>query len=66
MMTETNISQFKNWLAAATPDEIVTIAPTLFNRFGNLDQSHQQRLIQDLKQNPQAMSVFEKLPAFSQ
>ena len=65
MVTETNISQFKSWLNSASPDDLVTIAPTLFSRIGTLDQPHQQRFVQEIERNPQAMSVFQKLPAFS-
>jgi hypothetical protein len=66
MVTETNISQFKTWLNTAPPDDLVTIAPVLFSRIGSLDQTHKQRFIQEIQRNPQAMSVFEKLPAFNQ
>jgi len=64
-MTETNIIQFKSWLSGASADDILTVAPVLINRIGNLDQTHQQRFIQEIERNPQAMSVFEKLPSFN-
>ena len=66
MVTETNISQFKSWLNSATPDDLVTIAPTLFSRIGSLDQPHKDRFIEEIQKNPQAMSLFEKLPVFNQ
>ena len=66
MVTETNIIQFKSWLSSASPVDILTVAPVLINRIGNLDQSQKQRFIQEIQRNPQAMSVFEKLPAFNQ
>lgn len=66
MVTETNISQFKSWLSSASPDELLTIVSALFSRIGTLDQTHQQRFIQEIQRNPQAMSVFEKIPAFNQ
>ena len=66
MVTETNISQFKTWLNSAQPDDLVTIAPVLFSRIGTLDQTQQKRFFEEIQRNPQAMSVFQKLPAFSQ
>ena len=66
MVTETNIIQFKSWLSSASPEDILTVAPVLINRIGNLDQSQKQRFIQEIQRNPQAMSVFETLPAFNQ
>lgn len=66
MVIETNIGQFKSWLNSAQPDDLVTIAPLLFSRIGTLDTTYQQRFVQEIQQNPQAKSVFEKLPAFNQ
>ena len=63
MVTDTNSIQFKTWLSSASSDDILTIAPVLINRIGNLDQTHKQRFVQEIQRNPQAMSVFEKLPA---
>lgn len=65
MTTESNISQFKSWLSSASPDDLVSIAPALFSRVGTLDQAHQQRFVQEIERSPQAMNVFEKLPAFN-
>ena len=66
MVTETNISQFKNWLNMAPPEELVTIAPLLFSRIGTLDKTHQERFIKEVQQNPQAKSVFQKLQVANQ
>ena len=60
-MVGTNISQFRTYLNDATPEDLVTIAPLLFCRIGTLDQSQQDRLFQQIKSDPQAKSVFEKL-----
>lgn len=61
MVGGTNISQFRSLLNDATPDDLVTIAPLLFSRIGTLDRSQQDRMIQQLQQDPQAKRVFEKL-----
>jgi hypothetical protein len=66
MVTETNISQFKSWLSSAPPDDLLTIAPVLFSRIGNFDQTHKQRFIEEIQRSPQAMSVFEALPVLNQ
>lgn len=65
MVTEMNISQFKSWLNTAPPEDLVTIAPLLFNRIGGLDQRHQERFIQEVQSNPEAKSVFRKLQTVS-
>jgi hypothetical protein len=66
MVAGTNISQFRSLLNEATPDDLVSIAPLLFNRIGTLDQSKQEQLIQQLKSDPQAKTVFEKMKIFAQ
>jgi hypothetical protein len=65
MVAGTNISQFRSLLNEATPDDLVTIAPLLFNRIGTLDQSKQDLLIQQIKSDPQAKTVFEKMKTFA-
>jgi hypothetical protein len=66
MVAGTNISQFRSLLNEATPDDLVAIAPLLFNRIGTLDQSKQDQLIQQIKSDPQAKTVFEKMKTFTQ
>ena len=61
-----NISQFRTLINDASPEDLVTIAPVLFNRIGSLDQSQQDRLFQQVKSDPQAKRVFEKMQTFSQ
>jgi hypothetical protein len=61
MVAGPNISQFRSLLNQATPDDLVTMAPALFSRIGTLDQSQQERLVQQIKSDPQAKTVFEKL-----
>jgi hypothetical protein len=65
MVGGTNISQFRTMLNDATPEDVVTIAPLLFSRIGTLDQSHQDRFIQEVKSDPQAKRVFDKLQTVS-
>lgn len=65
MVTGTNISQFRTLLNDAPPEDLVTIAPLLFSRIGTLDQSHQERVIQEVKNDPQAKRVFEKMQSFT-
>jgi hypothetical protein len=65
MVAGTNISQFRSLLNEATPDDLVAIAPLLFNRIGTLDQSKQDQLIQQIKSDPQAKTVFEKMKTFT-
>jgi hypothetical protein len=43
----------------------VTIAPLLFNRIGTLGQNQQERVIQEIQNDPQAKSVFEKMKSFT-
>src|SRR6266550_7828426 len=66
MVGGTNISQFRTLLNDAAPEDLVTIAPLLFSRIGTLDQSQQDRLIQEVKSDPQAKGVFDKLQSYSQ
>ncbi len=57
----TNTNQFRTWIKDARPDDLVTIAPLLFSRIGTLEQSHQERFIQEVQRDPQAKRVFEKM-----
>jgi hypothetical protein len=61
MVAGTNISQFRSLLNEATPDDLITIAPLVFNRIGTLDQNKQDQVLQQIKTDPQAKSVFEKM-----
>jgi hypothetical protein len=66
MVAGANISQFRSLLNEATPEDLVTIAPLLLNRIGTLDQSRQEQFIQQVKSDPQAKNVFEKMKTFTQ
>ena len=61
MVAETNISQFRNWLNDAPPEDLAKIAPVLFNRIGTLDRAQQDRVINEVQNDPQARSFFEKM-----
>ena len=65
MVTDTNIGQFRTFIKDAQPEDLVTIAPLLFSRIGTLEQSHQERFIQEVQRDPQAKRVFEKIQSFS-
>jgi len=66
VLDPTNTSQFRTWVKDAPPEDLVTIAPLLFARIGTLEQSHQERFIQEVQRDPQAKRVFEKIQSFSQ
>jgi hypothetical protein len=66
MVGGTTISQFRTLLNDATPEDVVSIAPLLFSRIGTLDQSHQNRFIQEVKSDPEAKRVFEKMQSYTQ
>ena len=65
MVAGGNISQFRSWLNDAPPEDIVTIAPLLFNRIATLDQAQQDRFIKEVQSDPQAKRVFEKMTSFT-
>ena len=65
MVLETNTSQFRTWINDASPEDLVAVGPLLFGRIGTLDQRHQDRFIQEVKKDPQAKQVFEKMQSFT-
>jgi hypothetical protein len=65
MVAGTNISQFRSFLNEATPDDLATIAPLVFNRIGTLDPTKQEQIIQQIKSDPQAKTVFDKMKTFT-
>ncbi len=66
MVLETNTSQFRTWIKDASPEDLVTVAPLLFGRIGTLEQSHQERFIKQIQQDPQAKRVFENMQSYAQ
>jgi hypothetical protein len=66
VLDPTNTSQFRTWIKDAPPEDLVTIAPLLLTRIGTLEQSHQERFVQEVQRDPQAKRVFEKIQSFSQ
>ena len=65
MVAGANISQFRSLLNEATPEDLVTITPLLLSRIGTLDQSKQEQVIQQVKSDPQAKQIFEKMKTFT-
>lgn len=65
MVAGTNISQFRTLINDSAPEDLVTIAPLLFSRIGTLDQSLQDRVIQEVRSDPQAKRVLEKIQTFT-
>jgi hypothetical protein len=65
MVADNNASQFRSWINTAQPEDLLTIAPVLFNRIGTLDQRHQDRFIQEVQRDPQAKRMFEQMQSTS-
>ncbi len=65
VLDNTSESQFRTWIKDAPPEDLVTIAPLLFSRIGTLEQSHQERFIQEVQRDPQAKRVFEKMQSYT-
>ena len=60
--TNTKLSSFIN---DAPPEDLSTIASLVFSRVGTLDQSRQQRFIEEIQRDPQAKRIFEKMQVYS-
>lgn len=65
MVAGSNISQFRSLLDEATPDDLITIAPLVFNRIGTLDQNKQDQVLQQIRTDPQGKSVLERMKTFT-
>lgn len=65
VLDTTSTNQFRTWIKDAPPEELLSIAPLLFSRIGTLEQSQQERFIQEVQRDPQAKRVFEKLQSFT-
>jgi hypothetical protein len=63
MFDKTTLSTFIN---QAQPEDLSAIASQLFNRVGSLDQRQQDQFIEQVRRDPQAKRVFEKMQTFSQ
>jgi len=61
----TNTNQVRTWIKDAPPEELLTIAPVLFNRIGTLGQTHQEKFVKDIQGDPQTKRVFEKMQSFA-
>ena len=60
--TDTKLSSFIN---EASPDDLSGIASLLFTRVGALEPQQQDRFIQEVKRDPKAKRVFDKMLAYS-
>jgi hypothetical protein len=60
--TDTKLSGFIN---EGPPEDLSGIASLLFTRVGALEPSQQERFIQDIRRDPSAKRVFEKMQAYS-
>ena len=65
VLDPTSTNQFRTWIKDAPPEELLSRAPLLFSRIGTLEQSQQERFIQEVQRDPQAKRVFEKLQSFT-
>ena len=65
VLETTSTNQFRTWIKDAPPEDLVTIAPLLFSRIGTLEQSQQERFIQEVQRDPKAKLVFEKMQSFT-
>jgi hypothetical protein len=65
VLDPTSTSQFRTWIKDAPPNDLVAIAPLLFSRIGTLEQSQQERFIQEVQRDPQAKRVLEKMQSFT-
>lgn len=65
VLDPTNTNQSRTWIKDAPPEDLVTIAPLLFSRIGKLAQRHQERFFQEVRRDPQAKRVFEKMQTFT-
>jgi hypothetical protein len=66
VLDPTNASKFRSWVKDAQPEDLLTIAPVLFSRIGTLDQSHQDRFFKEIKSDPQAKRVFDKMQSYAE
>ena len=60
--TDTKLSSF---ISQASPDDLTGIASQLFRRVATLDQTEQDRFIQEVGRDPQAKRLFEKMQTLS-
>ena len=66
VLDPTNASKFRTWIKDAQPEELLTIAPLLFSRIWTFEQSHHDRFIKEVQNDPEAKRVFEKMKSYAQ
>jgi hypothetical protein len=58
-------TQFRSWIKDASPDDLVRIAPLLFNRIATLDERQQERFVEEVQRDPQSKRVLEKMQGYT-
>ena len=66
VLDPTNASKFRNWVKDAQPEDLLSIAPVLFSRIATFDQIHQDRFFKEIKSDPQAKRVFDKMHSYAE
>jgi hypothetical protein len=61
VLDKPNASQFRTWINDAPPEDLLTIAPLFFGRIGTLEPRDQDRFIEEVRRDPQAKRVFDKM-----
>jgi hypothetical protein len=54
-----------DWLNKASPDQLVTQATAVISKIGSMDQSVQDRFVQQLRADPAASRLFEKIGSYT-
>ena len=62
MFDKTTLSSF---ISQAQPEDLSAIASQLFTRVGSLDQRQQDQFIEEVRRDPEAKRVFEKMQTYS-
>ena len=58
-------STLSSFISQAQPEDLSAIASQLFSRIGSLDQRQQDQFIEQVRQDPQAKNVLEKMQTYS-
>jgi hypothetical protein len=58
-------STLSSFISQAQPEDLSAIASQLFSRVGSLDQPQQDQFIEQVRRDPQAKRLFEKMQTSS-
>jgi hypothetical protein len=58
-------STLSSFISQAQPEDLSAIASQLFSRVGSLDQRQQDQFIEQVRRDPQAKNVLEKMQTYS-